>query len=147
MNRFFESLGEFARFIPRVIIAEKIAELEARSEIAMLLTHEVKDRLGKPDRLLPKLKESTQDRREAAGYSRDETLLMTGKLRDSIGWEHASAFKTIVGSTDEKAVWHELGPTNGHFPARSFLASTVAEKEAEAFELYVKTFGVSFKPR
>ena len=147
MTRFFESLGEFARFMPRVILAEKMADIEARSELAMLLKHEIKERLGKPERLPPPLASSTQDRREAAGYSRDETLLMTGKMRDSIGWEHASVRKTIVGSTDEKAVWHELGPTNGHFPARSFIASTVAEKEAEAFELYVKTFGVSFKPR
>ena len=77
--------------------------------------------------------------------SADQTLLRTGELRDSIGWEHIGRRETVVGSTDEKAPFHEFGTSR--IPRRSFLASTVVEKNDEAFALYMKIFETSFLPR
>ena len=79
------------------------------------------------------------------GYTADRTLYASGVLHKSIGWEHVSLRKTVVASSDEKAIYHEFGTSR--IPRRSFLASTVAAEEAELFEIFVKTFGLYFRPR
>jgi len=144
-TRTFSSLGAFASFLVRAGAEQLIADEASRGATAHFLAEEVRDRIGDADRLPPPLADSTVVERIEAGYSGDETLLRTGALRDSIGWGHEGPRETIVGSTDEKAPFHEFGTT--HTPKRSFLASTLLEKEDEAFEVYVKTFGVTFRPR
>ena len=140
-TRFFASLAEFAAFLPRAKVAELVADTEGRTAASAFFAHEMHDRIGDRDRLPPPLADSTVMERLEKGYSADEPLLASGVLRDSIGHENVSVRKTVAGSTDPKAVWHEFGPTNGRFPARSFVASTAQEHEEEAFEIYVKTFG------
>ena len=147
MTRFFPSLAAFAAFMPRVIVAEKFADVAGREAVAITLARRVRERIGTPEKLPPPLAESTQVRRVKMGYTADRTLYASGVLHKSIGWEHVSLRRTVVASSDEKAVWHELGPSNNHFPRRSFLASTVAAEEAELFEIFVKTFGLYFRPR
>ena len=131
--------------MPRVIVAEKFADIAGREAIAITLARRVRERIGTPDKLPPPLAKSTQDQREKQGYTRDKTLYASGALHKSIGWEHVSLRKTVVASSDEKAIYHEFGTTRT--PRRSFLASTVAAEEAELFEIFVKTFGLYFRPR
>jgi len=147
MTRFFPSLAAFAAFMPRVIVAEKFADIAGREAVAITLARRVRERIGDPAKLPPPLEQSTQDRRVKMGYTADRTLYASGVLHKSIGWEHVSLRKTVVASSDEKAVWHELGPSNNHFPRRSFLAATVGEYDAELFGIFVKTFGLHFRPR
>jgi phage gpG-like protein len=145
MTRNFPSLEAFATFLVGASVEEVIADASARGGVAGFLTKEIKDRIGDPDRLPPPLAESTQEQRAKDGFSADQTLLRTGELRDSIGWEHIGRRETVVGSTDEKAPFHEFGTSR--IPRRSFLASTVVEKNDEAFALYMKIFETSFLPR
>lgn len=139
MTREFSSLRHFAEFMIRTVPMEMAADIAGRTEVAYMLTREVRARIGQPDKLPPPLAASTQERRSAKGFSSDQTLLASGALLRSIGWAHESRRKTVVGSTDEKSVWHEMGPSNGKFPARPFLRTTLHEKDPELYELYVKT--------
>ena len=145
MTRFFPSLAAFAAFMPRVIVAEKFADIAGREAVAITLARRVRERIGTPEKLPPPLAESTQKRRVKMGYTADRTLYASGVLHKSIGWEHVSLRKTVVASSDEKAIYHEFGTSR--IPRRSFLASTVAAEEAELFEIFVKTFGLYFRPR
>ena len=145
MTRFFPNLAAFSAFMPRVIVAEKFADIAGREAIAITLARRVRERIGTPEKLPPPLAESTQERRVKMGYTADRTLYASGVLHKSIGWEHVSLRKTVVASSDEKAIYHEFGTSR--IPRRSFLASTVAAEEAELFEIFVKTFGLYFRPR
>ena len=145
MTRFFPDLAAFAAFMPRAIIAEKFADIAGREAVAITLARRVRERIGTPEKLPPPLAESTQVRRVKMGYTADRTLYASGVLHKSIGWEHVSLRKTVVASSDEKAIYHEFGTSR--IPRRSFLASTVAVEEAELFEIFVKTFGLYFRPR
>jgi len=145
MTRFFPNLAAFSAFMPRVIVAEKFADIAGREAIAITLARRVRERIGTPEKLPPPLAASTQERRIKMGYTADRTLYASGVLHKSIGWEHVSLRKTVVASSDEKAIYHEFGTSR--IPRRSFLASTVAAEEAELFEIFVKTFGLYFRPR
>ena len=148
MERAFVNLTEFARFIERSVAFEKFADLAARSMAARAIEREVKDRLGQPDKLPPPLAEATMAERERQGFSPDETLLRTGALRESIGWEHVSSRKTIVGSTSDYAVYHEFGGNlPGRPPQRSFLASTMSEHDEVFAGVYFVAFDAAFVPR
>jgi phage gpG-like protein len=145
LNREFASLDEFAAFMLRAVAAVAVADVAGRSAAAAFLTDKAKDRIGKAELLPPPLAEATQEERVKAGFSADETLLRSGALRDSIGWQHESPRKTVIGSTDEKAVFHELGTSRG-IPARSFLASTANEHGDEAvLGLYVQALQLAFR--
>lgn len=82
-----------------------------------------------------KLAESTKNERELLGYTRNDPLLRSGELRDSIEVE-SHATKAYIGvksrpSTDEKedigdiAVWMEGGTAS--VPPRSFLGPALYE--------------------
>ncbi len=129
---YFQNMMAFARHVGHLAVAESIVDMAGRGEVAHFFKKEILAKIGNPAKLGPPLAQSTIDRK-----GHDGPLLETGVLRDSIGWEHVSKRHTVVGSTDKKALWHELGPTNNRFPRRSFLASTAQEKNNEAFDLYL----------
>lgn len=129
----------------RAKVFELVADTAARGAVAEYFAHEAKERIGQAELLPPPLAESTQEERVHKGFSADETLLRTGQLRDSIKWEHESTRKTVFGSDDPKAPYHEFGTIR--IPARSFLAATVRDHDAAGFELFVTTFGKRFDPR
>ena len=136
----FANLGEFAAFMATLAPKELALDTLGREKVAKLLKSAIKAHLGgpvdgpkSPFNWAP-LADST-----VAKKGHDRPLYETGALRDSIDWGHEAPRKTVVGSTDEKAPWHEFGPSNGRFPRRSFLAGTANEKNDEAFALYVAT--------
>jgi hypothetical protein len=146
MERFFANPTEFAIFMERAIAFELFADTAGRTAAAILITREVKDRIGKADLLPPPLADATQAEREHLGYSRDETLLREGGLRDSYHWAHESTRKTVVGSDEKKAVWHEFGTTRGA-PARAPLSRTMHDHDDSAFAAFVAAFGRNFTPK
>jgi len=134
----FPSLGAFSMFAARLAVREHALDTLGRGLVARFLEERIKDNLG-TEFIQPPLAASTVERK---GF--DAPLIETGKMHDSIGWEHASVRKTIVGSTDEKAVWHEFG--TGHVPARPFFSKTAENENKKMFEMYlgaVKSIGAS----
>jgi hypothetical protein len=141
-TRHFNSLGEFARFTSGLGLQKLAADVQGRSVVAHHLTKEVRDVIGDREKLKPYLADSTVIERLEKGFSADETLLRTGELQRSIGWEHVSVLTTVVASSDPKAVFHEFGTPRT--PRRSFLASTAAEHNTTLFAMYVAAFGLRF---
>jgi len=131
----FANLGAFSRHMALLAVKELAIDTIARGGVAAELHKAVREKIGgDPAGLPPPLAASTVEKK-----GHDLPLYESGKLHDSIQWEHVSARKTIVASDDPKAVWHELGPTNGRFPRRSFLASTANEKNMLLLDLYTET--------
>lgn len=145
MDRVFTDLGSFARFVERLPIAERFADLVARAEAAEHIEKKVKDIFGNASALEPALAESTQDERVRMGFSATETLLRTGALRDSIHWGHVSPRVTLIGSDSDIMPYHEFGgSTGGRPPKRAPLARTMAAEDEAAFGIYVAGFHAMF---
>lgn len=82
----------------------------------------------------PELAESTKADRVAQGFSENDPLLRTGKLRDSISHQ-VDGLEAVIGSDSDVAVWQELGTKN--IPPRSFLGTALVNKEGQV----AKTIG------
>ncbi len=129
----FANLGAFSRFMGVLAVREHLLDKAGRGKVAELFKREIKDLIGTVGKLPPPLAQSTIDQK-----GHDRPLFKTGALKESIRWEHASPRKTIVGTDDKKAIYHELGgSTPGRPPRRSFFASTAQEHNDKAFGLYV----------
>ncbi len=103
------------------------------TEFAVTVRDRAKAAIGTYKYGWPQLAESTQEERARAGVPPNEPLLISGKLRDSIsatvemhGKESGVA---RVGSTEQLAVWQELGTSR--IPPRSFLVSSAKRTEAD----------------
>ena len=90
----------------------------------------------------PQLAASTQADRAARGYAANEPLLRTGEMRGSIGHMaqlSAEGAEGVIYSTDEIAVFQELGTSRG-IPPRSFLMASLLRCDPEieaAFTAFV----------
>ena len=100
----------------------RIVEREAKSEIGSY------QGAAGPFGAWPELAESTQADRVALGFSANDPLLRTGEMRDSISHEVGDK-EAVVGSSDERAVWQELGTRT--IPPRSFLGGAAFRKAEE----------------
>jgi|GEM_PF-2258421 len=137
MNRAFANLDALGSFIGRIAKRERKCDERARTAVASTLTSAIQNRLGKPSLLLPRLADSTRQRRVALGYPADTTLLMTGALRESISHATVGLRETDVGSSSPYAPYHEFGGSRkGRPPKRSFMASTAREGDRGLFALY-----------
>lgn len=154
--RDFKSPSDFARHlnflsnaVPRVALtqAREAGVTMASAARGMLGTYQGADR-GSPA-WLP-LSSTTKQRRVKAGFTPDDPLLMSGKLRDSIGSRAAVApngASAVVGSDVPYAVMQERGGVTGdgkRVPPRPFLAKAGARTSrginvtvGEAFALFV----------
>jgi len=109
-------------------------EHEMLEKAAEIVENEAKRVIGTYDYGWPQLSESTQEQREALGYSPNEPLLRDGThIRDTIehavdDMEHAS----YVGSNSKIAVYQELGTSR--IRPRSFLGGAARAKEHEIHE-------------
>lgn len=135
----FESLGEFALHLVETEVAivemlhvglERVAariEKTAKSEIG-----HYQDQTG-PFPGWPQLADSTEDRKAALGYPADAPLYATGEMQASIGHE-VHGLEAVIGSADEKLVWHEFGTAK--MPARPVLGPA-AFTNKKAIEMLV----------
>lgn len=131
--REFGSLAAFAGHIAGLVAATEHATHEALEAGAKIVETEAKRVIGTYDYGWPPLKPATVARK-AKG---DTPLLETGEMRASIGRKigHGEA---VVGSDNDKAVWHELGTSKT--PPRPFLSGAAAAKEAEVQAIMGKKF-------
>lgn len=81
------------------------------------------------------LADSTEREKERLGYPLDAPLLRDGEMRESIDGE-AMGLKGIVGSKDEKMMYHELGTER--MPPRPVLGPAAAKHEEEIQRLMLE---------
>lgn len=146
----FTSLRSFAEHMERLRIRERVADTEARGEVAHSLVAEIQRRLGHPEFFPPRLKPATMKKHRLYGImggaqGGNTPLLLTGKMRQSIGWNHVGTTETVgltlVGSSVPYAKWQEMGGSvKGRPPKRSFLASTARAKDKQLFRIYVSAY-------
>ena len=128
----YQSFGALARALERVSLKLPDSLGAAMEASAVLVEQTAKAEIGTyqtadmgPFTEWAPLKPATVAEKRALGYADDENdnpLLRTGEMRDSIShaydWQR---FEFVVGSTDEIAVYQELGTPKG-LPPRPFLA-------------------------
>lgn len=115
------TLGEFVAFTGALALKIEHHKHEAMEKAAVIVETEAKHVLGTHEYGWPPLKPETIARK-ANG---DTPLLETGEMRDSISHEvHGDTAR--VGSSSDKALWHELGTSK--IPPRPFLQGAVHHK-------------------
>jgi phage gpG-like protein len=110
----FSSLGAFALHLveAEVAIAEELHH--GLERIAKLIEKTAKAEIGHyqeatgPFPGWPSLADSTEDRKAAMGYPADAPLLASGEMQESISHQ-VEGFEALIGSPDEKLVFHEFG--------------------------------------
>lgn len=133
----FTLLG-FAAFLGERLVVMDHETNEAMKKAAMLVEHEAKSEIGiYQDQAGPfagwaELAQSTKDDRVAQGYSENDPLLRSGKVRDSIG-HVAKGHEAVIGSNDDIAVMLELGTSR--MPPRSFLGGAGFRKGPEVAKI------------
>ena len=113
---------------------------EAVFDVTLSAVNRSRELIGQENPEWVALADLTVDYKKRHGYvnriSPTDPLLRTGDMRASIGGE-VEGLVGIVGSTDRKAVVHELGGHVGHstIPARPFLSLALAQTipEIEGF--------------
>src|SRR5258708_5729701 len=115
-------LAQFEKFL-----ASSVSQARGRASVTLgifmkAVAVEAKGMIGHELAIWPPLAPSTIAQKKKLGYvgriSATDPLLRTGEMRDSIDGE-AFGLTGIVGATDEKAVYHELGTAK--MPPRRFL--------------------------
>jgi phage gpG-like protein len=125
------SLAGFASLLQEAVRSMPVLLHAAMEHAAQVVEAEAKRVIGTHEYGWPPLAESTLARKSA-----DTPLLETGEMRDSI--EHYSSFdNAVIGSNNDKAVWHELG-TN-RIPPRPFLSGAAQHKAEEVRDIIAET--------
>ncbi len=121
------SLTSFATFLGALAVVEHVNH-EALEHAAVIVETEAKRVIGTYDYGWPPLKPETIAKKTTG----DSPLLETGEMRDSI--EHVSDHEeAVVGSNNDKALWHELGTKK--IPPRSFLGEALIRKTDEVVQM------------
>lgn len=127
----FSDLGSFMVHFAASVRAVDIATHKALDKAATIIEKDAKNRIGHyqeaegPHPAWAPLADSTIEERSRLGFTPDDPLLRTGKLRDSIQSEirtvanYDSTQEAIIGSKLEVAEIQEFGTSR--IPARPFL--------------------------
>ena len=129
----FDSMGDFALHILEREVAVRAALEIGLDRVLAVVERTARSEFGHyqpavgPHPAWPELAESTQERRVAAGYTPNDPLLASGETRDTIERER-HGLEGVVGSKDEKLVFHEFGTV--HMPARPVLGPAAFRNKA-----------------
>ena len=112
----FGSFGEFANFLD-TIVQSNLAKVPALEIAAQMVEKEAKVEIGTYQRTnmgpftkWAELTPFTKRERIRLGYNGNDPLLRSGDLRDSISHDtDASGLEAVIGSTDQRMVYLELG--------------------------------------
>ena len=126
MARNFTSIGAFVAYMTGRVATLPGAQKRALSEASEVVLAEAKRLPGTYQAGWPALQPETIARK-ATGNS---PLLETGEMRDSYARKVVSAAEAVVGSDNDKALWHELGTSRG-IPPRPVLKAAAVAKEGE----------------
>lgn len=127
-------MNELALMAPRVALEQHAALKKA----AQVVEKEAKQEFGVyqgaigPFAKWEELADSTKLDRAAKGFTENDPLLRTGKLRDSISHE-VHGLSAAVGSTEDVMVYQELGTEK--IPPRPVLAPALLRKEKQVLKL------------
>lgn len=141
--REFSSIGAFIAHLATLEGRLALDSREALTDAAKLVEEQAKAEIGTyqpavgPFAAWPELADSTKEDRASKGYPENEPLLRTGDLRDSISHE-VHGLEAIIGSTEDVALYHELGTQ--HIPPRPFLGTAALFKEKEIVKLIGEQF-------
>lgn len=108
---------QFAMHLVTLAAAEHIAMQKGLKKAAILIEKTAKGEFGVyqpeagPFQDWEQLAESTKEQRVKQGYTENDPLLRTGKLRDSISHE-VRGLEAQIGSTDDVMVYQEFGTAN-----------------------------------
>jgi HK97 gp10 family phage protein len=130
------SLSSFAGLAARLAMAEadvKMATEAGLEKTCQLIEDRAKEVIGTYIFNWPQLAQSTQEQRVALGFSANEPLLRTGKLRDSIG-HVVEGNVGYVGTNDPIAPYQEFGTSK--IPPRPFLGGALAATEGEIPKIF-----------
>jgi HK97 gp10 family phage protein len=139
------SLSSFAALAARLAMAEadiKLATEAALEKTCQLIEDRAKAAIGTYDFGWPQLAQSTQEQRVALGFSANEPLLRTGKLRDSIG-HVVEGNVGYVGTNDPIAPYQEFGTSK--IPPRPFLGGALAATEGEIPKIFGSLVGAAMR--
>lgn len=110
----FASLGDFAAHLVAMQVAVKAAEHQGLKKAAVLIERTAKAEIGHyqdaagPFPAWAQLADSTEAQKASKGYSAGAPLLASGQMRDNISHQ-VRGNEAVIGSPDEKAVYHEFG--------------------------------------
>lgn len=134
----FTSFADFAVHCVGMVATVEAAQASGMDRATAHLQAKAKGKLGtyQPEAQTfaawAELAESTKERREKAGFTPNDPLLMTGDMRDSIERQHTS-IEGVVGSNSDIAVYQELGTAK--IPPRSFFGSTGVEEAGRVVQI------------
>jgi HK97 gp10 family phage protein len=110
----FDSPLKFAEFLAASITKEHVALQSGLKACAKVIERTAKSEFGVYQKSVEhfpaweELADSTKEDRVRQGFSENEPLLRTGKLRDSISHE-VSGLEAVIGSDSDVMVYQEFG--------------------------------------
>ena len=110
----FRSLDDFANHLTRLAAAAPTVTNHMVEQAAVKVEKIAKDEIGQyqpavgPFPAWAQLQPETEAEKRRLGYKLNAPLERTGGMRNSISHE-SQGNEAVVGSTDEKMVWHEQG--------------------------------------
>lgn len=116
MSNEFGSFGDFSKFLDTVVQAN-LAKIPALELAAQVVEKAAKEEIGTYQRsnlgdfpAWEELTKYTKEERVRLGYTENDPLLRSGELRDTISHDtDVSGLEAVVGSTDQRLVYLELG--------------------------------------
>lgn len=120
----FRSLADFANHLTRLAAVAPTVTNHMVEQAAEKVEKVAKSEIGHyqqsvgPFPAWAQLQPETEAEKRRLGYKQNAPLERTGEMRDSISHE-SQGNEAVVGSTDEKMVWHEQGTV--HIPPRPVL--------------------------
>jgi HK97 gp10 family phage protein len=125
----FKSLAAFSAYVGTVLPIATLAGVHrGLAKCAQAIEEDAKAELGHyqaatgPHPAWPELAEATQEERARLGFTPNDPLLRSGKLRDSIEHEQ-QGLEAVVGSKLDIAAYQEFGTEK--IPARPFMGPAV----------------------
>ncbi len=113
----FKTIAGFARHLEKLAaqslavgehVVDKASEEIQETAIGMIGFYQ--DAIG-PYPAWAELAESTEQRKARLGYPENAPLLASGDMQRSIG-RHINGLSAVVGTDDEKMIYHEFGTRN-----------------------------------
>jgi len=136
----FDGFAGMITHLAAMAAAETLALHHGLKKCAVAIEKTAKDEIGhyqgevSPFAGWVELADVTKMDRVAHGYTENDPLLRSGKLRDSIGHQ-VESFEAVIGSTSDIMVYQELGTER--IPPRAVLGPAALRNR----ELILKTLG------
>lgn len=140
-----KEFGNMAQFAQHLVMLSAggfaLALHEGMNAVGALVEERAREEFGVyqpavgPFQAWPELAQATKDDRMRQGYSENDPLLRSGKLRGTISHESAG-LEVAVGSTSDLMVYHEFGTSK--MPARPVLGTAAFSSKDKIMEILGK---------